>query len=1098
MSARTRRGSCLAVQALCALLVFGLESSGRADPGDVNPSGWIRAGGWNMLFPLGNPYGCDGGGAATMLGSWLAPHDLAQESPAPGEIWSDIDFGGEALATAFEAAQLYGAIAGNASPRWVSVEVLEGLGLAEPGLDCDAPAFFGCDLIDYEAFVERYDDFASDFSIPFVARENVLGVAQTFVENRTGQPLCVDLCTASDDALQVWLNDKLILNRSVCRAADPDCSERTPALLEAGRNKITVLVWQGVGDWSFRLGLVDPETGKKLSNKNQDQVAFLGALPSAIDEQTLEVRRSVENPDCCPVANPIRVVLQGNGKGSGTVRLTEWYRPTAGATGTISNVSHGGVVTTVEDGPFITWNVAASVLGSTGVYYDVALAPGAAGAPLGTVNDCALVAGEAEVKGSLAHTGRLGVFDDSHDIGRPADLAAGPGSLTATAGPDEMLGTADDVYTIQGSGNDVWDGGDSFHFAYVRVRGDFRATVRVTSRTFPASGGRWGRYGLMARKDCAPNSKYSLVHANLEADPGAGADHVRGDGVFWQLRRNHRVDAPNVNSGYLFPDPDMGGPHLVNQPSYFRLERRGEVLSGYASFDGASWKLVGSDAWQGLAADDELLVGFMHSKHQSASNPGRISFTQFQVGPPPRIEQFDNQDGRQGRVVYSQDFDTTPAGTLPSSMQGNCGAGCGGASGFSPRVMGGRLRLTQEGSFDNATSAFIKTPVPAGTGAIVVEYTVYMSHSGIPKIPPAGDPNPADGVTLTLMAGRDTGRVGAAGGGLGYSGIHHDFNRAAPSFSVEVDTWAAQLFNERSGAPANDAAWHLGINNSGSVHSVAVSPSPLPDCWGPSGVRFRVVYRSEGKVSVYVVGGQGAGAGAGDEQPIAEAQVDPLSNQGDTDAVVGFTGSTGGASETGEIDDVVVTVVDCNDSQEVGRIAGPETAGKGALVVLDAGGSTAGTGDAGEPLAFKWMVSGDGAIEGADDGPTVILRTGSPVGDGEVIGRVFVDDRRCAAPVSSTAEHKIRVTSGGGRQVTYDANGDGKMDLSDAVFHLSFLFSGGRQPACLEALDFNGDQRKDISDPIAELTFLFGGGLPPAKGMGCQTYATCAAGPGCP
>jgi hypothetical protein len=54
-----------------------------------------------------------------------------------------------------------------------------------------------------------------------------------------------------------------------------------------------------------------------------------------------------------------------------------------------------------------------------------------------------------------------------------------------------------------------------------------------------------------------------------------------------------------------------------------------------------------------------------------------------------------------------------------------------------------------------------------------------------------------------------------------------------------------------------------------------------------------------------------------------------------------------------------------------------------------------------------------------------------------------------------------------------DANVDNAVDLSDAVYTLSFLFLGGPAPSCSGAADANGDGMIDITDPIATLVTLF-------------------------
>ena len=59
-----------------------------------------------------------------------------------------------------------------------------------------------------------------------------------------------------------------------------------------------------------------------------------------------------------------------------------------------------------------------------------------------------------------------------------------------------------------------------------------------------------------------------------------------------------------------------------------------------------------------------------------------------------------------------------------------------------------------------------------------------------------------------------------------------------------------------------------------------------------------------------------------------------------------------------------------------------------------------------------------------------------------------------------------------------DANADGGVDLSDAVYTLEYLFSGGAQPSCMDAADANDSGDLNLSDPIGLLMFLFQGAGP--------------------
>lgn len=85
-----------------------------------------------------------------------------------------------------------------------------------------------------------------------------------------------------------------------------------------------------------------------------------------------------------------------------------------------------------------------------------------------------------------------------------------------------------------------------------------------------------------------------------------------------------------------------------------------------------------------------------------------------------------------------------------------------------------------------------------------------------------------------------------------------------------------------------------------------------------------------------------------------------------------------------------------------------------------------------------------------------------------------------------------------------DTDGNGKVELSDAVRSLAFLFQGGPAPACDDAADSNDDGQHDIGDGINTLNALFlGTGEIPAPGpaacgvdpttdsLSCGAYDSC-------
>jgi hypothetical protein len=91
-----------------------------------------------------------------------------------------------------------------------------------------------------------------------------------------------------------------------------------------------------------------------------------------------------------------------------------------------------------------------------------------------------------------------------------------------------------------------------------------------------------------------------------------------------------------------------------------------------------------------------------------------------------------------------------------------------------------------------------------------------------------------------------------------------------------------------------------------------------------------------------------------------------------------------------------------------------------------------------------------------------------------------------------------------------DTDGNGMLDLADAVLTLRSLFQGGPAPACAESADADNDGSVNVTDPVLLLEFLFRSGRSPAApgpppgpcgpdtdppgsagDMGCAIYESC-------
>ena len=66
--------------------------------------------------------------------------------------------------------------------------------------------------------------------------------------------------------------------------------------------------------------------------------------------------------------------------------------------------------------------------------------------------------------------------------------------------------------------------------------------------------------------------------------------------------------------------------------------------------------------------------------------------------------------------------------------------------------------------------------------------------------------------------------------------------------------------------------------------------------------------------------------------------------------------------------------------------------------------------------------------------------------------------------------------------LTGDANGDGEVNVGDAVSIINYVFKGGAAPDPLCSGDANGDGDVNVADAVYLISYIFKGGPPPAEG----------------
>ena len=93
--------------------------------------------------------------------------------------------------------------------------------------------------------------------------------------------------------------------------------------------------------------------------------------------------------------------------------------------------------------------------------------------------------------------------------------------------------------------------------------------------------------------------------------------------------------------------------------------------------------------------------------------------------------------------------------------------------------------------------------------------------------------------------------------------------------------------------------------------------------------------------------------------------------------------------------------------------------------------------------------------------------------------------------------------AGGVEFIRGDTDSSGTVEISDAIFTLQWLFTGGAEPGCLSAADADDNSSVELSDAIYTLGYLFlGGAALPAPYPGCgedpsRDGLACLENPGC-
>jgi hypothetical protein len=194
------------------------------------------------------------------------------------------------------------------------------------------------------------------------------------------------------------------------------------------------------------------------------------------------------------------------------------------------------------------------------------------------------------------------VVSAANSYGESANCSEASATPSATALPvpwlDQDIGSNVQIpgsasysgtFTVKGSGDDIWNQSDNFHYCYQPASGDVTIIARVAAQqnTDP-----WAKAGVMIRESLAANS----VHAMAVMTPGNGAN------LQWR---------PTTGGSMSFQNQTG-----LTAPYWVKLVRSGNTFSGYCSPDGVTWTQVGTN--QTFTMASSYYVGLPVTSHNNS------------------------------------------------------------------------------------------------------------------------------------------------------------------------------------------------------------------------------------------------------------------------------------------------------------------------------------------------------------------------------------------------------------------------------------------------------------------------------------------------
>ncbi len=148
------------------------------------------------------------------------------------------------------------------------------------------------------------------------------------------------------------------------------------------------------------------------------------------------------------------------------------------------------------------------------------------------------------------------------------------------------------VFTLNGSGDDIWNTADAFRFAYTTNVGNLEIKARVATMD---NSNEWNKCGIMIRESLTPGSRHAFIAISS------------GNGAAFQNRIVTDGESNNTNTG-----PGIKAPYWI------KLVKNGSVYTAYSSVDNITWVQTGDPVNAGFGGDSvPVYAGLALTSHDN-------------------------------------------------------------------------------------------------------------------------------------------------------------------------------------------------------------------------------------------------------------------------------------------------------------------------------------------------------------------------------------------------------------------------------------------------------------------------------------------------